>query len=188
MIRESIGANSRRFGQHCNIWKRKAKSPELRHISDLDLADKTGFFPRTLRRIREESGEATLEFVGVVLGLLVPLIYLILVFFQIQAGMYAAEAGAAASARILTDHPQSGTTAAELAVKLAASDQGLPVEGAVFNLTCEAGNCPAPGSRGEVKVKVQVPLPIAGTLLEGLIPAELSLSSIHPIQWGEHGA
>ncbi len=180
--------NSGDFGHHCHIWHQRAKSPELRRDARVGEARQSRLSARFWERMAEESGEATIEFVGVVLGLLVPLVYLILVFFQIQAGLYAAEAGAAASARILTEHPQTGTTAAELAVQLAASDQGLPVGGTAFSLVCETGDCPAAGSRGEVSVNVQVPLPVVGTLLDGLIPAEISLSSTHPIQWGEHGA
>lgn len=146
---------------------------------------KRGWF---LERWRDESGEATIEFVGVALGLLIPLIYLILAFFQVQAGMYAAEMGAATGARILSEHPHTGLEAAKLAAQLAASDQGLPVEGVEFSLSCESNQCPEAGARGTVKVSLKVPLPVVGTVAESMFPASINLSSVHPIQWGEHGA
>lgn len=137
---------------------------------------------------RDESGEATIEFVAVVLGLLVPLVYLLVVFSQIQAGIYAAEAGAAASVRILTEHPHTGMPAAQLATKLAVADQGLPVEGVSFSLRCETTTCPDAGSRGVVEVNLKVPLPVVGALAAGMFPSDINLSCVHPIQWGEHGA
>lgn len=140
------------------------------------------------RLAREESGEATLEFVGITMMLLIPLVYLILAFFQVQSGLYAAEAGAAGAARILTLHPETGVSSASLAVQLAAADQGLPAGQAHYTLDCVTGPCPAPGSRGTVRVNLQVPLPLVGTMLQGSFPASLPLSAEHPIQWGEHGA
>lgn len=137
---------------------------------------------------RREAGEASIEFVGIVLGLLIPLVYLVLVFFQVQAGLYAAEMAAASSARILTDHPHTGARAAQLAVELAASDQGLPVNGVRYVLTCDTANCPQPGSSGSIKVSVKVPLPVVGSLVQGMFPTDISLSSVHPIKWGMHGA
>lgn len=139
-------------------------------------------------RWREESGEATIEFVGVVLGLLVPLVYLILVFFQVQAGIFAAETGAAASARILTEHPHTGMDAARLAIQVAAADQGIPVDGASFSLRCESVSCPDAGSRGVVEVHLKVPLPVVGAIAKGMFPTDITLNSVHPIQWGAHGA
>lgn len=140
------------------------------------------------RLAREESGEATLEFVGITMMLLIPLVYLILAFFQIQSGLYAAEAGAAGAARILTLHPETGVDSASLAVQMAAADQGLPAGQAQYTLDCVTGPCPAAGSRGIVHVSVEVPLPLVGTMLQGSFPASLPLSAEHPIQWGEHGA
>lgn len=140
------------------------------------------------RLAREESGEATLEFVGITMMLLIPLVYLILAFFQVQSGLYAAEAGAAGAARILTLHPETGVSSANLAVQLAAADQGLPAGQAHYTLDCVTGSCPAPGSRGIVHVSVEVPLPLVGTMLQGSFPASLPLSAEHPIQWGEYGA
>lgn len=135
----------------------------------------------------DESGEATLEFVGVTLIVLVPLVYLVLAFFQIQAGMYAAEAGVAQATRILTEHPHIGMEAAQLGVELAAKDQGIPVDNARLQLLCES-DCPAAGVSGRLRVDITVPLPVIGPLLEGLIPAQIPVSAEHTIRWGEYGA
>lgn len=140
------------------------------------------------RLAREESGEATVEFVGITMMLLIPLVYLILAVFQIQSGLYAAEAGAAEAARILTLHPETGVSAANLAVQMAAGDQGLPAEKAQYSLECLTGSCPAASSRGIIRVSLQVPLPLVGTMLQDSFPASLTLNAEHPIQWGEHGA
>ncbi|STY76771.1 Uncharacterised protein [Mobiluncus curtisii subsp. curtisii] len=140
------------------------------------------------RLMRGESGEATVEFVGITMLLLIPLVYLILAFFQIQSGLYAAEAGAAGAARILTLHPVTGVDSASLAVQLAAADQGLPAGKAQYSLECVTGPCPAAGSRGIVHVSLEVPLPLVGTILQSSFPTSLTLHADHPIQWGDHGA
>lgn len=140
------------------------------------------------KALADESGEATIEFVTVVLLLLVPLVYFILALFTVQSGMYAAEAGAAASARILTEHPENGKAAAKTAVQLAVADQSLDVQKVSFSLHCDTGKCPQAGSTGTLSVNLRVSLPVVGTLLEGFLPAEIPLQAKHPIKWGEHGA
>lgn len=138
--------------------------------------------------LQGESGEATIEFVGLTITLLIPLVYLILIFFQIQAGLYAAEAGAEGAARILTLHPDTGVEAADTALRLAVEDQGLPVDSVTYSLDCDAGDCPEAGSTGTIHVSLDVPLPLVGNLLQGSLPTNLTLHSEHPIKWGEHGA
>lgn len=139
-------------------------------------------------KLRIESGDATIEFIGVFLGLMVPLIYFVMAFFQIQAGMFAAESGAAQATRILTDHPDIGLERAELAMNLAAMDQGLGSNRAHLTLKCDSAACPEAGSRGIIETRVDVPLPLLSKILPASIPAAVTLRATHPIQWGAHGA
>ncbi len=51
----------------------------------------------------DEGGEATVEFVGLVFLLVVPLVYFVVSLAQLQAALFAAEAGAREAARILAE-------------------------------------------------------------------------------------
>ena len=54
-----------------------------------------------MRRWAQEGGEATVEFVGLVFLLVVPVVYLVVSLAQVQGALFAAEAGAREASRIL---------------------------------------------------------------------------------------
>lgn len=76
---------------------------------------------------REEGGNAVIEFIGMSVLFLVPLVYLTLTFFTIQGAAFAAEGAAREAGRILSLGGDTGREAAELATRLAFEDFDLGV-------------------------------------------------------------
>ncbi len=117
-----------------------------------------------------ERGSASLEFVVAGLVLLVPLVYLVVVLFQIQSAVLAAEGGARHAARVFVQAPDEGTARerAETAVAFALADQGIDRRDAEVAIVCDAtgpGGCLAPGETVAVVVRLEVRLPLAPPVL-----------------------
>jgi Flp pilus assembly protein TadG len=74
-----------------------------------------------------EAGSATIEFVGVSLVLLLPLLYLLLSVFAVQRAAFAVSQAAREAGRAYSTAPTAGIGAqrAEYAARLAMSDQGV---------------------------------------------------------------
>lgn len=105
---------------------------------------------------RDEEGEATVEFIGLMLVLVVPLLYLVLTLAQVQAGLFAAEGGAREAARVLADDPGDQETALAQ-VALAFADFGVPSE-PVTLIGCRT--CAGPARDVSVTVSTSIPLPL----------------------------
>lgn len=119
--------------------------------------------------VREESGEAVVEFIGLSVILLVPLIYAILALAQVQAGLFAAEGGAREAARVLADHPEDQATALAQ-VELAFADFHVP-----STPSTEIGCRQCSGELRDVSVTVSTSIPLP------LLPAWLGERVCMPI-------
>lgn len=122
---------------------------------------------RLISRGVDERGSAALEFVALGLVLIVPLVYLVLVLGQLQAGSLAAEGAARQAAR---EFVQFGSLAqadqvAAAEIYLAASDFGFEPGQVSWSRSCE-GTCLAPNSRATVRVVIRVPLPLVPPVLQ----------------------
>lgn len=131
-----------------------------------------------LRRLGGDRGSAVVEFLGVSVLLLVPIVYLVLTLSRVQAAAFAAEGAAREAGRILA---QGGEPAVAMgAVELAFEDQGFDVSGAeALTFSCEAGACEAPGARVVVEVATVVDLPLLPDLVTAVVPAEVPVSATH---------
>ncbi|GAA4287835.1 pilus assembly protein [Georgenia daeguensis] len=129
-----------------------------------------------------ERGSAVVEFLGVSLLLLVPIVYLVLTLAQIQAAAFAAEGAAREAGRLLAraESLQEGAAAARLAVELAFEDQGLDVDGAgALQVSCTEEPCLAPGTRVVVTVATSVDLPLVPDVVVNAVPATVPVSATH---------
>ncbi|QWW20098.1 hypothetical protein I6B53_03085 [Schaalia sp. 19OD2882] len=123
--------------------------------------------PRAKRH--PESGEASVEFVGYFVVLVIPLIYFILMLSQVQASVFAAESGASVAARSLAIH-RDDTGLARAQVDLAFADHGLagPVD---MDVGCRI--CSGPEEDVSVTVRTQVTWPLVpGWTGLGVVPVE----------------
>ena len=111
-----------------------------------------------------ERGDATVEFLGILVVLVIPVLYIVLAVGHVSAGAMAADAGAREAARILAEDVERQGDA-EHAVSLIVEDFGVNVDPEVAS-TCE--NCQDGEGAVDVRVSVQVPLPFMPAWLGGL--------------------
>lgn len=134
---------------------------------------------RLSRRLADEEGSASLEFVTVGMILLVPLVYLVLVVAAVQAGALAAEGAARQAARVYVQasDPRSAAAAAATAVQFALADHGLEPGSASVAVSCRPrpGDCLARRGFVTVSVDLAVPLPLVPPVLSGTFPAQIPL-------------
>lgn len=115
--------------------------------------------------LAEERGNASVEFIGWTVMLVVPVLYLIVALSQIQAASFAVVSAADAATRVLeVDTSDQAVVRAHAAAGLALSDQGIDVDPAsAVSLEC-AGTC----AQGAVlRVEVGVDLPGLGAIGAG---------------------
>ncbi|MEH3078676.1 MAG: pilus assembly protein [Quadrisphaera sp.] len=128
---------------------------------------------------RGDGGSASVEFIALALVLLVPVAYLVVTLARLQAGAYAASAGARSAARAYVTAPQAAEAPvrAEAALALALTDQGFTPADATAATSCEATGCFAPDAAVVVTVRVDVPLPFVPPLLRAAVPARVPVEA-----------
>ena len=102
-----------------------------------------------------ERGDASVEFLGILAVVVIPVLYIVLAFGQVSAGAMAVDAGAREAARILAEDPAREADAAH-AVSLIVEDFGVD---ATPEVSSRCDNCEAGEGSVDVRVSVQVPLP-----------------------------
>ena len=131
----------------------------------------------------DDSGNAIVEFLGVALLLLVPVVYLVLVLGRVQAATFAVEGAAREAGRAFAraDDPGTGADRAVAAVGLALADQGFTDADPARALTldCSSVPCLAPGSEVVAEVVVVVPLPFVPSFVRAVAPLEIPVSARH---------
>lgn len=130
---------------------------------------------------RGDDGSAVVEFVTLGVLMLVPVVYLVLTLGRIQAGAFAAEAGAREAARAFTaaDDETSGRAVAQAAVALALRDQAFEPSprGDDLVIRCRASPCHAPGGSVHTLVTVEVPLPAMPRFVTRAVPAVVTVQA-----------
>lgn len=127
-----------------------------------------------------ERGSAVVEFLGVSLVMLVPLVYLVLTMARIQAASFAAEGAAREAGRLIAqaDTMAEGVEAAQLGVELAFADQGLEVDGAsALAVTCSVEDCLSAGEYVYITISTEVSLPLAPDFLAGNLPTTVAINA-----------
>jgi hypothetical protein len=146
-----------------------------------------------LRRARErlhgDEGGALVEFLGVTVLLLVPIVYGVVAVSQVQAATYAVEGASRAAARgaaiAALDVVDAGGTPAQASA--AAASRADAVVDLTFDdfdvrgkrsleLTCVEG-CTGPGSQVIADVSVAVPLPGIPGPIAAVLPLEVTVSA-----------
>lgn len=130
-------------------------------------------------RPRGEEGSAVVEFLGLALVLLVPLVYLVLVVGRLEAATFAAEGAAREAVRVYvaSDDPAQAPARAVAAAGVAIADQGLDDDPAgALSIACSDA-CLAPGSEVTVGVRLTVPLPFVPPLVRRAVPLEIPVTA-----------
>ena len=102
-----------------------------------------------------ERGDASVEFLGILVVLVIPVLYIVLAVGQVSAGAMAVDAGAREAARILAEDPAREADASH-AVALIVEDFGIDAQADVVP---NCVGCEGDGGVVDVRVSVRVPLP-----------------------------
>lgn len=130
----------------------------------------------------DDDGSAIVEFLGVALILLVPVVYLVLVLGQLQAASFAVDGAAREAVRavVTADDAEAAAQRAVAAVDLALGDQGVGVDamGAADALTveCDAA-CLDPGTTVTAHVAIEVALPGVPGWLQDAVPLSVPVTA-----------
>ncbi|WP_347756833.1 hypothetical protein [Agrococcus sp. ProA11] len=142
---------------------------------------------RSARRLGDEGGSASLEFLTVGVVLLVPLVYLVLALGQIQHAVLGVEGAARHAARVIAqaDAHGAGIAAADRAISVAMADAGVARDAVSVAISCTpvASDCTTRRGSVTVRIATTVQLPLAPPVLElgtGLgVP--VSARAMHPV-------
>ena len=114
---------------------------------------------------RNDTGSATVEFIGLTVLLLIPAMYLLITISQLQAAGYAAVAASDQAAKTI-GHTSLETDAESRAVRtvhLTAQDYALDPDMTTTTINCSNPVCSTPGTRISVHVSIDVSLPLVPT-------------------------
>lgn len=131
-------------------------------------------------RSQREAGEATVEFLGVLMLFAIPVFYLILCLGVIQSCSYAAEAGARQGARILAID-SGNLPAAREQVALTFHDYGLEDPSEV-NAFCVPASCAGENARVTVEVYAEAPLPLLPQWMGSIARVPIGASVSMPVE------
>lgn len=133
------------------------------------------------RGVRGEDGTAAIEFIGLSVVLLLPVVYVLLSVFQLQRAAFGVSQAAREAGRAYATAASSGEASARAAeaADLAVNDQGIDGSPSV---TYTSTPSLQPGSRFTLRVDMDVPLPYAGHgKFLGLIPATVAVHSSYTV-------
>src|SRR5262245_55291301 len=130
-----------------------------------------------IRQANSERGSAVAEFCSLALLLMVPLVYVVLAVFRVQAGAYGITAAAREAGRAFVSgsDPQNSERRATAAAAIVAADQGLTLAPGAVTIWCSAQPCLAPGSRVVVRIDTTVRLPFVPAVFAGRALASIAL-------------
>lgn len=140
------------------------------------------------RRVRSgERGSALVEFTWIGLLLLLPLVYVIVTVFTVQRSAYGATEAARSAGRAFILSPDVATARQRAydAARLSMSDQGVAISPSNVVIVCRPTpqSCLQPGSSIEVRIHVDVRLPLVPDVL-GRRPASVAVDATHTQTYG----
>ncbi len=140
-----------------------------------------------LTRRRDQRGTALIEVTWLSILLLVPLVYVVLTVFDVQRAAFGVSGAARAAGRAYSLAPDEGVgmARARTAAAVALRDQHLELSEGSLRVSChpQPGNCLSPGSTIDVRIQMQVPLPLAPAALGGNTPT-VRVEASHSVAYG----
>jgi hypothetical protein len=137
-----------------------------------------------------ERGSAVVEFLGVAVVLLVPVLYLVLTVGRLQAATFAVEGASREAARAFVTAPSAvdGTRLAGAAVALALDDQGFGPVSDGLTIACTADPCLEPGGEVVARVRLDVSLPLVPSFVRAVVPLAVPVEAQHVASVDEYVA
>jgi Flp pilus assembly protein TadG len=138
-------------------------------------------------RRRDQRGSALVELTWLGLLLLIPLVYVVITIVTVQRSAFGATEAARAAGRAYVLAPDVGTaeTRAYEAARIAMADQGVGLNPSDVLIVCHPSPqaCLQPGSTVEVRLDLQVSLPLLPSL-RGQSMASIAVESSHIEPYG----
>ena len=137
--------------------------------------------------MKDDAGNAIVEFLAVTLLLLIPILYLVLVLGRLQAATFAADGAAREAGRAYAQAAtrDQGKERAVAAVRIALRDQGFDDvdPSAALAVECSSVPCLEPGSDLATKVTFAVRLPFVPSFVRAVVPVEIPVrgDSVEPV-------
>lgn len=135
----------------------------------------------TSLRINTEGGNAIVEFVFLAVLLMVPLVYVLLTVFKVQAAAYAVSSAAREAGRVYATSTELDAAGprAFAAANLVMADSNITLDPDDVSITCSSTPCLQPGSQVNVVLRYQVPLPLVPRFFANHAPASVKVTSRH---------
>lgn len=113
-----------------------------------------------MRLIQSDAGNVIVEFIGITVGLLVPLSIIANSSIMVANSYLSTNVAARSAARafVVSSNDASGTRAAKYAVELTAQDFDRRNSGLTTRISCTTNPCLSPGGFVTVKISKKVPL------------------------------
>ncbi len=133
----------------------------------------------SMRVSDDDSGRASLEFLVLGVGLVIPGMFVGMNLLSLQGASLATQSAATHAAQVFVQQStvSSGALAAERAVMVALANHGFD-SFASLERSCVPSNCLAPGTAVTIRVSVDAPL-MSSDLLPGLLGSESVVVSAH---------
>lgn len=128
-----------------------------------------------------ERGSALVEFCFLAMLLMVPLVYVLLAVFQVQAAAYGITAAAREAGRAYVTSTADAEAAARAvaAAAVALADHGLELDPGELDVSCSASPCLSPGAEVEITIDTVVGLPFLPRVFDGRAPASVAVHASH---------
>lgn len=136
------------------------------------------------RRARDgdaQSGNAIVEFVYLAVLLLVPLVYILVTVFRVQAASYAVSSAAREAGRVYATSSsiEDADGRAFAAARMVMADSHLSLDADQLRITCSTHPCLQPGSQVNVVMTYNVALPLVPRFFSDRAPATVHVTSSH---------
>ena len=128
-----------------------------------------------------QSGNAIVEFVYLAVLLMVPLVYVLITVFRVQAASYAVSSAAREAGRVYATSSSidEADGRAFAAARLVMADSNLPLDSDQLQITCSTNPCLQPGSQVDVVMTYNVALPLVPRFFSDRAPASIHVTSSH---------
>lgn len=114
--------------------------------------------------MKREDGNASVEFIGIAVALMVPMAYAIIAMAQLQSAVYGITGAVqmASRAYVHASSDATGRFAAARSAAIAGRNHGLLITMDDVTITCGAANCLTPGQEVKVLVRTTARIGAAG--------------------------
>lgn len=111
-----------------------------------------------------EQGNASVEFIGIAVVMMVPVAYAIIAMAQLQSAVFGVEGAAqmAARAYVQASGDVIGRYAAARSAAIAGRNHSLIITADDLSITCDAANCLTPGTSVRVEVRTSARIGAVG--------------------------